>query len=950
MPPLHAQAARPWLDWRTTETEHFVFHYPAHYREWTLALAHRIEAVRTEVTAVVGFAPTERVHVVVDDPSNLANGAAFTPLDAPTIVLWPTPPDPRDQIGNYRVWGELLATHEFAHVAHLTRPSRNRATRLLQSLSPVPIGPIASGAPRWVLEGYATYVEGRVTGTGRPNHAWRAAILRQFALEGRLPGYAQLDATGPWQTGNFAYLAGSAFLEWLGRREGDSSVTALWRRMTARTTRSFDRAFAGVYGASPAELYGRFSAEVTGEALSLERTLDRSGRAEGLVVQHLLRDTGDPAISPDGRFVALVVRLPDAPSQLVVWRTADEPDTLAERRRAEQRKRDPEDVPDRVVSPSPRRSVITLVATDGAPYESPRWLSDNRHLLVVRRMPMADGTVRPDLFRWSAEDGTLERLTRGASIRDADPATDGSWAAAVRCDRGWCDLVRVQLATGAITLLRAGSPTRNYYRPRVSRTTGEIVVSEQRGDRWRIARVSAARNELAYADPDDGATRYDAAYAPDGRTIVTTSEASGIANLEQLDPVTNRATRLSSVTGAAVAADVAPDSAIWFLSLRAAGLDLHRLRPDSALKPVNDSAAVRLALVDSLTPILPPPPPLAPLDSARRPRVSAIGDEYAYGRGPTRLRYLPAATSGFGGTTLLLGLLRTDPVGRFSASLLTALGTAARPEGVSATVIARGTRTVREVNAWSSHEHPSRELPNAGKLGLDLVRHGGAVRLERMRAGDGGELTGLAAAVAERHHATGLESVTRVAGIVVGTLRTRQRDNETRFAEQLSSHSELGETDGGLYFRQIGALVAGVGKGDDPPSTLRIAYGSLGGGGGTLRESFALGGFASPLIDAVYDARRVDAPAYPTGSARGTTFTSIRVAIPVSPVELFYSLVSPNVFERVLRSYGVEIEQALPSFAPLGTPALSAFAGIARAVDEPVKGNWRYYLSVAIRP
>jgi hypothetical protein len=188
--PAGAQLApRPWLDWRTTETEHFVFHYPVAYREWTLSLAARIEGVRDQVQRLVAFAPERRVHVVVDDPANQANGYAFTPLDAPTIVLWPTPPDPREEIGHARVWQELLVTHEFAHVAHLTRPSRNPFRRLLWSLSPVPLGPIALKSPRWVLEGYATYVEGRVTGSGRPNNAWRAAMLRQFALEGRMPSY-----------------------------------------------------------------------------------------------------------------------------------------------------------------------------------------------------------------------------------------------------------------------------------------------------------------------------------------------------------------------------------------------------------------------------------------------------------------------------------------------------------------------------------------------------------------------------------------------------------------------------------------------------------------------------------------------------------------------------------------------------------------------------------------
>ncbi|HEX7942727.1 MAG TPA: hypothetical protein VF488_13020, partial [Gemmatimonadaceae bacterium] len=405
---LHAQgpAPRPWLDWHTVETPHFVLHYPTAYREWTLSLAQRIETVRTEVVALVGYGPRRRVHVVIDDPINAANGYAFTTLDAPTIVLWPVSPDPRSDIGDYAVWQDLLTTHEFAHVAHLTRPSRNRFQKLLQSLSPVPLGPIATKAPRWVMEGYATYIEGRVSGTGRPNSAWRAAILRQFALEGRLPGYGQLSSTGGWMSGEFAYLAGSAFLEWLARREGDSSVVALWRRMTAKTDRSFAGAFGGVYGDSPGELYGRFTVDLTADAVEIARQLRRQQLTEGTLVQRLRRSTGDPAIAPDGRFVALTIRKIDAPSQVVVWNTADEPDTAAAARRAAQRRRDPEDVPDRSFYPPARRVIASLVANDGFPYETPRWFADNKRLLLTRNVPSRDGTYRPDLFVWSAEDGS----------------------------------------------------------------------------------------------------------------------------------------------------------------------------------------------------------------------------------------------------------------------------------------------------------------------------------------------------------------------------------------------------------------------------------------------------------------------------------------------------------------------------------------------------------------
>jgi Tol biopolymer transport system component len=947
-----AQTVRPALDWYTVETENFTFHFPEQYRAWTLAVAARMEGIRTQVGQVVGYLPPTRVHIVVDDPANDPNGTALTTLDAPTIVLYPTPPDPREEIGNFRVWGELLATHEFAHVAHLNRPSRNRLRNLYLSLSPVPLGPIPVDAPRWALEGYATYVEGKVTGTGRPNHAWRAAVLRQFALEGRLPSYGQLSATGPWQTGNFAYLAGSAFLEWLARREGDSSLTAVWRRMTAKTVRSFDEAFVGVYGDSPAALYGRFAAELTAGALAFERALGGDLAVKGTLVQRLVRETGDPAISPDGHYVALTQRHTDAPSALVVWKTADEPDTSAASRRARELARDPEDVPARAFYPPPRHDVISLMSSDGAPYESPRWMPDNKHLLVTRLMPLSDGALRPDIFLWSAEDGSLRRLTVGAALRNPDPSSDGRWAAAVRCDHGWCDLVRVDLGTGLVTVLVPGSETRNYYRPRVSRRTGEIVVSEQSGDRWRVAVVSPESGALRYIDPSDGATRYDAVFDTDGRTVIATSEARGIANLERLDRTDGPAIPLTSVTGAAVAPDVSPDGSIWFLSLQASGYDLRRLESDSTstARAAHATAAMRAGQFDSLSAAFPPRATRAPEDSTLRPRLGMVGEVQPYGLGPSRFRYFPALTTGYGGSSVLLSVLRTDPVGRLGVVALGAFGAGALPAGASLNAVFRGERTERWLSLWTSHESPSALFTQAAREGLNLTRSGGALRLQRLDVGDGGEMLTSGAVLAERQYSDAFNSVTRGAVIAGFSLVRRQRDEDTRYVEQLSAIGETGLDGGVHYLRQRTTLGFGAGGTLRPLTTLRVSYGSLGGGGDRELERFVIGGFQSPLIDPLYDGRRVDAPAYPLGSADGNAFASFRVMMPIPPLELFYSGASTDLFHRSFRSYGLELRERVGGVPALGTPDLDVLAGFARAVDAPVAREWRYYLSFAIRP
>ncbi|HEX3865960.1 MAG TPA: hypothetical protein VHV78_04375, partial [Gemmatimonadaceae bacterium] len=529
---VHAQfVIRSWVPWRTVATDHFEFHYPADLDEWTRDIASRAESIDSAVSRIVGFAPRDKVHVVVDNPFDEANGSAWPFLDQPVINLWATPPTPRDDIGEFHEWGEMLLSHEFAHIAHLTRPSRNLLTRQLWELAPVDLGPISLDAPRWLIEGYATYVEGKVTGSGRPHGAWRAAFLRQWALEGRLPQYDQLDAPGGFEGGEFAYLAGSAFLEWLVQRPsaGDSSLTALWRRMTARQTRSFDEAFTGVYGESPRALYGRFTAELTGRALEVERSMRDANMPSpsdtGTIIQRLSLGTGDPAMAPDGKRVALVVRSAALPSRVVIWSTAPEPDTGRTRRDSTLRARDPEDVPARPIYPPPKKVLASLCAAGGAPYESPRFLSDGR-IIVTKNTSVGDGTLRSDAYLWNPTDQSVQRLTHSASIFDPDPLPDGRSAIATQCRHGWCDVVALSLADGAVRTLLAGSPTRSYYRPRVSPDGSRFVVSVNDGRGWTLASAAISENAAIRVLSVLGTNSYDAGWMDDS-TLVFTTDRSG---------------------------------------------------------------------------------------------------------------------------------------------------------------------------------------------------------------------------------------------------------------------------------------------------------------------------------------------------------------------------------------------------------------------------------------
>ena len=257
-----AAAQSPSAQWRTFQTAHFRVHFPAPFEAWAKRVTARIESIHARVTDYVGYNPTRPIDVVVEDPQAAASGVAFPFLDRPVIVLWTSPPEAELATGDYNDWPDLLLTHEMTHIVHLLRP-RSQARGLLARFSPLPIGPVLQKSPRWVIEGYATLVEGALTGSERPQGSFRAMVVRRFAMEGKLPDYGTLGSLSGWIRGAAPYLVGSTFLEWLEEREGRGSLQRLWKRLVSRHGGSFNKAFRAIFGESPRDLYDRFRAETS---------------------------------------------------------------------------------------------------------------------------------------------------------------------------------------------------------------------------------------------------------------------------------------------------------------------------------------------------------------------------------------------------------------------------------------------------------------------------------------------------------------------------------------------------------------------------------------------------------------------------------------------------------------------------------------------------------------
>ena len=958
--PLPGHAQGPAADWRTLSTPHFRIHYPTPSEAWVRKAAVRLESIRERVVAEVGYEPPEVVDVLVSDPLADPNGQALPFLGWPRLILWTSPPGPDSEIGHYADWAEVLIVHEETHLVHLLRPSRNPTRRLLERL--LPLGPITLRAPRWVIEGYATVVEGRLTGSGRPNGDLRAAFLRRWAQAGKLPGYGRLASdTETWEGQSMAYLAGSAYLEWLEERAGAGSLRKLWARMTARAPRSFDDAFRGVFGDSPADLYDRFRAELTWRAFEAER---RSGAepVDGELWQDLAWTTGAPAVSPDGERIAIVLRSKQGPARLVVWSAA--PDEDAERKWREReralRKRDPEDVPAVRTKPLPLKVLYSLEGHDGTEPTMPRWMPDGKTILFVRFEPDAGGFLHPDLFSWAPGSGEVRRITREADLRDPDPAPDGRWAVAVRNRDGSSQIMRVDLGSGEVEALSPPSVEQVYDRPRVSPDGRRVVYALHREGAWRLAIrdiEGGATTELA---PPPGGTVSSPAWSPDGLSIFAVVGIAGFIDLYAFpaggeggaaEPVA-----LTRTQAAALAPAPTPEgTGLFFLSLEPGGLDLRRLNLP-ARGAAGAATRTPADLPGELAPAIQPPAPERPEPFVR----AEVAPGRPYGLGRQELFPLFGGSASSTGGVLELGLRGGDVVGRLDWLLLGSLGEHGWPEGGALAAAWRGWPVEAGLHLFRSRERPTEEEPAArrGNL-LDLDRQGFELWASRHWQWSGGGF-----AVAGRTLWNQVQPVNRdealdqrLAAFALSWDGSR-RWGRWRLRPAAAAHYEAGRTEGsGSWARWGGAARLGV-RYEDTRLTLSwrrdasrdLAYGF---------DLYQLGGPETSLLPESVLANRIAVPGLPAGELLGESHEGQRAELSLGflPAPLFYERHrlwnSGESRQDWLSLAGLEYRF---SFGPLPIGRLPTFdlrAGVARVLEDPfgeLEDDTRWWLITAWRP
>ena len=431
----------PDAHWKTIKTKHYRIYYPANpkggFEPFAFEVASKIEGIHSKVAELVGFETKGPVNVFIQDPILEANGSTLPLLKNPKVVLWKTPPDPDSAIGHYDNWVDLLVTHELVHLHHLMRPKNGQSAERHWFDSLNPSGPITLKAPRLILEGYATLLEGRITGSGRPHSAYRAAVIRQWAISGKLPDYAKASSGGGFRGGSMAYLLGSAYLEWLESQYPDEPdiLIKFWKQLTSKRNRNYSDCFEATFGGGgPEKSYDRWRAKVTYDAMAFEQSLKQKGMIrEGKIVATRSGEITDLGISPDGTKLMARV-LPVNPinnySGICIWDLKAEPEEDKEEKRwAEKKKNDPNEVEDR--KPDWKEPKLLAVIGPRNGYTPRRaWWTGEDQITFELRQPNSEGVLEQSFWAYDVKKKTEKRTKKPEIAKNNEYSwkeIDGAW-------------------------------------------------------------------------------------------------------------------------------------------------------------------------------------------------------------------------------------------------------------------------------------------------------------------------------------------------------------------------------------------------------------------------------------------------------------------------------------------------------------------------------------------
>ncbi len=263
----------PEFQWSTIETDHFKIHFHKETEMTAREASTVAETIYLPITKFYDYEPKEKTHIILIDPDDYSNGAAYYYDNK--IKIWAMPLD-FELRGSHR-WLQNVITHEFAHIVSLQK-SMKAGNKIpgayFQLMSyedekrpdvlygypntlisyPIP----GTCVPPWLAEGIAQYMYENADWDNWDSH--REMILRDRVVYDKMLTFNEINTFGKKGIGNESiYNAGFAFATYIINEFGPESIKYLMDQLSSPFEYSVSDAMSNILGISGIELYENFS-------------------------------------------------------------------------------------------------------------------------------------------------------------------------------------------------------------------------------------------------------------------------------------------------------------------------------------------------------------------------------------------------------------------------------------------------------------------------------------------------------------------------------------------------------------------------------------------------------------------------------------------------------------------------------------------------------------------
>lgn len=218
----------PGMKWNQINTPHFRVLFPKDFDGPAQRVANTLEHIHGPGAATLGVSP-KKISILLHSQASISN--AFVTLAPRRSEFYTMPPQNYNFIGTNE-WFELLATHEYRHVAQFDK-SRTGFNKLIYYLfGQLPQAGMAFVAvPQWFWEGDAVVTETAFTPSGRGRIPEFDLLFRTNFLEGRNFNYHKQYLRSFKHNIPSHYVLGYHMVSYLRQKTGNPDI---WGNITQR--------------------------------------------------------------------------------------------------------------------------------------------------------------------------------------------------------------------------------------------------------------------------------------------------------------------------------------------------------------------------------------------------------------------------------------------------------------------------------------------------------------------------------------------------------------------------------------------------------------------------------------------------------------------------------------------------------------------------------------------